>query len=127
MPSIERPLSGVALVFDLEEELKRTGSHTALKDHGRMARTLAKDGPLRVILVVLAAAGTLEEHQAAGPVTIQPLQGDIQVFFDARMEKLRVGQLMTLGAGVRHGVASSSGGAFLLTVLHPPSAMEDRP
>jgi quercetin dioxygenase-like cupin family protein len=127
MPSIERPLSGDMLVFDLDEELTKARSNRALKEHGRIAKTLAKDGPLRVILVVLDAGGTLEEHQTAGPVTIQPLEGDVRLSLEGTMEPVAVGQLITLGAGVPHGVESRDGGAFLLTVCHPPAATKDGP
>ncbi len=120
MPSIQRPLSGDALLFHLDDELERTGSPGALEEHGRTARTLTKDGALRVTLVVLAPEGTLEEHHAEGPVTINPLRGDIRVSTPEGQYELAAGDLLMLGAGVRHAVASSGGGAFLLTVVHRP-------
>ena len=122
MPSIQRPLSGDALLFHLDDELDRIGSSGGLEEHGRAARTLAKDGALRVALVVLVPEGTLEDHHAAGPVTINTLRGDIRVSTEEGQYELTTGDLLVLGAGVRHGVASSEGGAFLLTVVHPPAA-----
>jgi quercetin dioxygenase-like cupin family protein len=124
MPSIQRPLSGDALLFHLDDELERTGSPGGLEEHGRTARTLAKDGALRLALVVLAPEGTLEDHHAAGPVTINPLRGDIRVSTAESQYELAAGDLLMLGAGVRHGVASSGGGAFPLTVVHPPAATD---
>lgn len=122
MPSIQRPLSGDTLHFHLDNELERIQRSGGLEEHGRAARTLAKDGALRVTLVALAPEGTMDEHQAAGPVTINALRGDIRVSTEEGKYELAAGDLLVLGAGVRHSVASSGGGAFLLTVDHPPAA-----
>ncbi len=126
MPSIQRPLSGDALLFHLDDELEKIERSGGLKEHGRAARTLAKDGTLRVTLVVLAPEGVLEEHHAAGPVTIQPLRGDVRVSTDEARYELTAGDLLVLGAGVPHGVTSQAGGAFLLTVVHPPATAGSR-
>lgn len=125
MPSIQRPLSGDSLHFRIEEELERTGGDDALEKHGRVARTLAKDGPLRLTLVVLAPGGELEEHRAPGPVTIQPLEGEVRLSTMGEHQDLKVGDLLVLGPGVPHAVSSSAGGAFLLTVVHP-AAVESK-
>jgi quercetin dioxygenase-like cupin family protein len=122
MPSIQRPLSGDALLFHLPDESERTGSSGGIEEHGKAAKTLAKDGPLRVTLVVLAPEGTMEDHHSAGPVTIHALRGDIRVSTEEGRHELTAGDLLVLGAEVRHGVASTGGGAFLLTVVHPPAA-----
>jgi hypothetical protein len=77
MSSVDRRLSGDVLVLDLGEERRRLES--AATDEGtRGARTLLKEGPLRVTLVVLAPGGSIAEHQAQGPITVQPLKGELR-------------------------------------------------
>ena len=122
MPSIQRPLSGDVMVLRLEHERERAADPATLEKHGRCARTLLKDGPLRVTLVVLGPGGRLAEHSAEGPITLQPLDGVIR--FTTRGETAEAGQgdLLTAGAGVPHTVTSEAGAAFLLTVAQPGTA-----
>ncbi|HEX6308150.1 MAG TPA: cupin domain-containing protein [Longimicrobiales bacterium] len=116
MPSIERALSGDVLRFELDEEHGRTADPNTLERHGRSARTLLKDGPLRVTLIAIAAGGEVAEHAADGPITVQPLTGSIRFTAGGEVHVLRPGELLALRAGVRHSVTSEQGGSFLLTV-----------
>ena len=128
MPSIQRPLSGDVMVFRLEQERERTVDAEALAKHGRCARTLLKDGPLRVTLVVLGQGGRLAEHSADGPITVQPLDGVIRFTAKGDTTEVRPGELLTAGAGIPHSVTSETGASFLLTVARPdtPAAAQGR-
>jgi len=88
------------------------------KVQARIGRTLVKDGPLRVTLVGLNADHALHEHRATGPVTIQVLEGTIEVDVSGAPYPLDAGMLLALDAGVAHAVTSRTGGFFLLTVMH---------
>jgi len=119
MPAIQRPLSGDILVFDLETERARAADPSLLERSGRNARTLLKSGPLRLTMVVVAAGGEIGEHQAEGPITIQPVEGAIRFSTSGGDFDLRPGQVLSAGPGVAHRVSSETGGAFLLTVSQP--------
>ena len=118
MPSIDRPLSGDVLVFDLGAERERAADPALIGRSGRNARTLLKDGPLRVTLVVLGPGGELADHEAAGPITVQVLDGRIRFVWGHEEQDLGPGQLLAAGPGVRHRVTSADGATFLLTVNH---------
>lgn len=119
MPSIRRPLAGDVLLFDLGEEERHARDHTILARNGRNARTLVKDGPLRVTVVALGPGGELKEHKADGPITVQPITGRIRFTVDGVTHVLEPGEMLAAGAGVRHSVASTEGATFLLTVALP--------
>lgn len=119
MSSIDRPLSGEALTFDLNEERAAVAEPSILERNGHNARTLLKDGPMRVVLIVMAPGGEIPEHRAEGPVTVQPLQGGVRFSAGGHDHDLEPGRLLCLGPGVRHRVFSADGAAFLLTVAHP--------
>ena len=119
MPTLSRPLAGDLLHLRLEEELFRLTRSAALSRSGRSARTLVKDGPLRVTLIALAPNGRIAEHRSPGPITIQALYGRITLAACGESRPLAVGDLLSLEGGVEHAVESSSGGAFLLTVVAP--------
>ncbi|MBR9988187.1 MAG: cupin domain-containing protein [Gemmatimonadetes bacterium] len=116
MPSIQRPLSGDVMVFQLHEERERTADPATIQKHGRSARTLLKDGPLRVTLVVLGPGGELAEHSADGPITVQPLDGSIRFTIGGQSHDVAAGEMLSAGAGLPHTVQSEAGAAFLLTV-----------
>ena len=116
MPSIRRPLSGDVLLFDMDEERRRTADPAILERSGRNARTLLKDGPLRLTLVTLAPGGELAEHKAEGPIAVQPIEGRIRFVVEGVTHELEPGEMLTAGAGIRHSVASREGATFLLTV-----------
>ncbi len=122
MPSIQRPLSGDPLRFRLEEERERMVRTGIDLEQGRTARTLVKDGPLRVTLIVLGPGGELREHSAPGPITVHALEGRLRFTTGGDDHDLVPGDLLALGADVAHSVASEEGGAFLLTmtVTTPP-------
>jgi quercetin dioxygenase-like cupin family protein len=122
MPTINRPLAGGSLRFRLEEELEQISATGLPTRQGRSARTLIKDGPLRVTLIVLGAGEAIAEHQADGPITVAPVSGEIAFHTADATEHLRPGDLLALGAGIRHSVESATGGAFLLTIEAPGEA-----
>lgn len=119
MPSIQRPLAGDVMVFRLDEERVRTADPAAVKRGGPSARTLLKDGPLRVTLIVLGAGGAIAEHSADGPITVHVLDGDIRFTAAGQAHELRAGDLLSTHGGIRHSVASEHSGSFLLTVALP--------
>jgi quercetin dioxygenase-like cupin family protein len=117
MPSIERPLAGGLRIHGLAHE--RANAAAGPPGSGRKARSLVKDGPLRVTVVVMEPGGRIAEHEAPGPITVQPLEGRIRFTAEGGEHDLGPGQLLALGAGIRHSVSSEEGGAFLLTHCQP--------
>ena len=117
MSSIDRPLSGDVLRFRLEEERGHVHDPLLLERHGRNARTLLKEGPLRVTLVMMRAGGHIAAHRADGPITVQVLDGDIRFRVAGQEHRLAAGDLLVVNAGLEHDVASEGGGTFLLTVV----------
>ena len=118
MSPVHRTLSSSVLRFDLADEMRIVRSE--LHDgHSRIARTLVKEGPLRVILIGVRAGGGMHEHVAEGPITIHALEGTIAVHAGGETRTLAAGGLMALDGGVRHDVSSNDGGLFLLTLIAP--------
>lgn len=116
MPSIERSLAEDVLPFDLAEEVVRLTDAETVRNGGRSARTLVKDGSMRVTLVALGAGSRIPEHRADGPITIHVLSGRVTVDAGGASRELVPGRILSLRAGVEHAVSSAVGGAFLLTV-----------
>jgi quercetin dioxygenase-like cupin family protein len=121
MSSLDRIISGEALVRHLPRD-EQTIDQSIVARHGRSARTLVKEGLLRLTIMALAPDGDLPAHKTDGPVSIHVLEGE--VVFEALGQKypLSAGDLLVLAAGVEHSASSVPGCVFLLTVVHTPSA-----
>ena len=119
MSSLNRETSGPVLFHRLSRD-ELTLDATLLKEHGRTARTLVKEGALRLTLMGLSPNGALPDHSASGPVSIHMLHGDV-VFTALGIEHpLNAGDVLVFAARVRHAARSTSGCTFLLTVAHSP-------
>lgn len=118
---VQRPLAGDALRFNLDEEARRAVDPAALERTGRSGRTLVKDGPLRMTLIVLAPGGSIPEHHTEGHFALQVLRGGVRIDMDGTEYELGEGDLLTLHGGVPHSLTSEPGADLLLTVsLEPP-------
>ena len=118
MSPVRHQVSGNVLSFALDEEIRRVRRELG-PEESRIGRTLVKEGPMRVTLVTVDAGSVLREHAADGPITIQVLEGAIEIDATGRTWPAPAGTLLALDAGVPHAVRSRDGGLFLLTLVHP--------
>lgn len=121
MSSMHRALDGSVLVHHLTQDA-RTIDADLLARSGRSARTLVKEGPLRLTLMALAPGGSLPIHHAAGPVTIHVLTGAVKFVALAQEYLLQAGDVLVFGPGVEHSAQSDAGATLLLTVVHGSGA-----
>lgn len=114
---MDRPLAGGPLHFNLStRDYAEWVDEELLSRSGRTARTLVKDGPLRVTLIALRAGEGMADHRADGPITVHVLSGSLLFHSEGKDWKLAEGDLLSLAAGVPHAVSSDDGCVFLLTV-----------
>ncbi len=119
MSSLDRILQADVLRFDLNDEEKQATHPDTLERDGRSSRTLLKEGPLRVTLIVLGPGGSIPEHEAQGPITIQSLRGHVDIQIGSETHTVAPHELLAVNRAVPHAVSSRDGAAFLLTVTHP--------
>jgi quercetin dioxygenase-like cupin family protein len=120
MSSLQRTIDGDVQVHHLKRDA-RTIDQDLLKRHGRSARTLVKEGPLRLTLIALGPGGTLPSHHAEGQVAVHLLEGEVVFTAEEREHALVPGDVLVLGSGVPHAARSREGCMLLLTVVHLPS------
>lgn len=118
MSSLDRTLAGDVLVHHLPRD-EQTIDTALLAKHGRTARTLVKEGALRLTLLAIAAGGDMPAHRTDGPVSIHVMEGDVAFTAAGREYALGVGDVIVFGAGVEHAAGSTHGCRMLLTVVHP--------
>lgn len=106
--------SPLCLDFFAEIDTLRRGA--AYSEHGRDARTLVKYPGFSVVLTVLRKGIALASHSAAGPVSIQVLDGAMCVRVPGREIDLRAGHGLALEPGAVHDVEAREDCAFLVTL-----------
>jgi quercetin dioxygenase-like cupin family protein len=114
---MHRTINGEVLVQHLSEDA-RTIDRSIVAQHGRSARTLVKEGPLRLTIMALGENGYLPPHDTDGPVAIHVLEGAVTFLALDEEYSLRTGDVFVLAGGVEHAARTTSGAVFLLTVVH---------
>ncbi|MGH2363685.1 MAG: cupin domain-containing protein [Chloroflexota bacterium] len=125
-PVAQRELPGPRLAattthLNLGHEIEQLRAEPAWKDSDRNAKTLIKGPELRVVLVALKASARLEQHWAAGPITVQALAGRLRLRLPEQVLELVTGEIAALGPAIRHDVEALEPSVFLLTIALPES------
>jgi quercetin dioxygenase-like cupin family protein len=109
-------ISGKVLTFDLKADEDDLFHRARTGKAGRAAKTLVKEGPLRIALVALRKGISLKEHDVAGAVSVQVLRGRLALQAAPRQRDLRTRQLVVLDTGVAHAATALSDCAILITM-----------
>ncbi len=104
------------LVFDLHGEAAALEAEQTPKPHGHRQKTLFKNSGRTVAIFILDAGASLAEHATSGIVTVQAIEGELEVTAGGTVYPLRPGMLLVMAPGVRHDVRAASRTVFLLQV-----------
>jgi quercetin dioxygenase-like cupin family protein len=77
---------------------------------------LFKANDLEVVRLVLAAGRSLPPHQVPGEITIQCIEGSIDVEAEGQSRLLDAGQLLYLPGNLLHGATAVENASALVTV-----------
>ncbi len=117
MSSMNRTVAGDVLVHHLKQA-ERMIDADLLAERGRTARTLVREGPLRLTLMALAAGGDFPAHSTDGPVAIHVVDGEVVFHALGSDYPLAPGDVLVFAANVEHSARSEKGCVMLLTVVH---------
>lgn len=109
-------LSGDILGFDLDVE--SAGIMEAAKEAagGRAAKTLVKEGPLRLTIMGFSAGSALHEHKAPGPITFEVRTGLVEVSAGGESSLMAAGDILVLHDAISHSLVANSDAVVLLTI-----------
>lgn len=83
---------------------------------GAKSTALFKAKDLEVIRLVLLEGKSLPPHRVPGEITVQCIEGSLDVVVDGKSHVLNQGQLMYLERGVMHSVVALEDATALVTV-----------
>jgi quercetin dioxygenase-like cupin family protein len=116
MSPIQRPLSEPMMMFEMQPTLRALRSDDSYRRSGRLGRTMARSGRLRVVLVALNEGVEVGTHQADSPMTIQVVDGRIGFRVGGESHELNAGQVLFFGPGEAHDIRALEESALLLTI-----------
>ena len=79
--------------------------------------TLVKTATLEVIRLVIPKGKDLPEHRAPGEITLQCLEGEVDLTAAGSTRRMAAGQMLYLDAGVPHSLTGIRDASVLLTIL----------
>ncbi len=109
-------LSGAALTFALPAEEAALRERALTSKAGRAAKTLVKEGPLRLTLVALRKGVALQAHQVEGVVSIHVLRGRARVSAAGTDRELASAGMVVLQEEVPHTATALTDCTLLVTV-----------
>ena len=83
---------------------------------GEKIVALFKSEHLEVIRLVLTAGKSLPPHKVPGEITVQCIEGRIDVTAEGKSHVIGPGQLLYLSGGVTHGVVALEDASALVTI-----------
>lgn len=81
---------------------------------------LFKSHDLEVMRLVLRAGKSLPAHKVAGELTIQCLEGSLELVLDEGSVQVAAGELLFLTANAMHGVKAVTDASALITLVLKP-------
>lgn len=90
-----------------------------LKDNLKTTTTKAlfKSDHLEVSRIVILADEDVPVHQVAGEMTVQCLEGRVELVMEGAAQSMRAGDLICLAGGEPHGLKAMEDSAVLITML----------
>lgn len=81
------------------------------------SRVLVRADHIEVFRLVLAAGKTEKEHKASGAITIQCLEGAVELDVRGRTQMLHAGSMMYLSDAEPHALKALEDSSLLVTML----------
>ena len=112
------PTEGPSLTFDLAQQIASLRQEHYWQS-GRNSKTIVKHPDFRMVLTAMKANTTIHEHHSAGRISVQTVEGHIQMHAGGKEFDLPAGHLLVLDRAIPHDVVAVEDSAFLLTVAWP--------
>ena len=115
-PEGERVLDAPLVNIDIGRFITQIKKAAAWDNSDRNAITVYKTDGLRMVLVALHEGAVMAKHTAAGIISVQVLEGEINFTADEQSVILKKEQMIALHKGLPHSVTALKESVFLLTL-----------
>lgn len=111
-----RTRSASVLTFDLAKEADRLRAESPWSQHGSNGVTLVKYSDLRIVLMLMKPATTVQEHHAGARISVHALSGHVRLRLGEEIVDLDAGHLLALERDIPHDLEAVEESAVLLTI-----------
>lgn len=115
-PLGDRRIDAPLVTIDLFSFIEQIKKEKKWKDTDRNAITVFKTNGLRIVLIALHKGAEMIKHKADGLISVQVLEGRLQLHTDEESVKLGKGQMLALHEGIPHSLLAKKKTIFLLTL-----------
>jgi quercetin dioxygenase-like cupin family protein len=115
-----RSLIGPLLRFELAEEAGRLRAEAEYRDGDRNAKTLAKAGPFRLVLVAFRAGAAFDEDDQRGSVALHVLEGRMTVRVGQDQVEIGEGEVAVVPSQNPWAAVALGDGLLLAHLSWPP-------
>ena len=112
-------LTAPMLAFDLAAEIKQLHREELWLKNGRLSKTLAKHSDFRIVLMLMKAGITMQEHKTDARISIHVLSGRLLIKLNGQAVELPAGHLLVLEKALSHDLKALEESAFLLSISWP--------
>lgn len=110
----------VTTTFSLKSEAIALRETPAWRDSGHSAKTLVRTRDARVVLIAMRAGTKISEHKTDHGVSVQVLDGRVQLHMPTERVELGVQEMVFLAAGEPHDVVAQEDSTVLVTISWCP-------
>lgn len=110
-----------SVFIDLHAEAAALRTEQAASGKPHAQKTLFKHGGRTIALFVLSAGGGLPEHAANGTVSLQSIEGELDLSVAGESRRLAPGSLLIMAPGTPHDVRAAAPAVFLLQISLVPA------
>ena len=102
--------------IDLPAFIAQIKQESTWKESDRNTITIFKTNGLRIVLIALHEGAEMVKHTANGLISVQVLEGKLQLKTDIQSVELSKGQMLVLHQSIPHSVLAIQETIFLLTL-----------
>ncbi|MBW8523761.1 cupin domain-containing protein [Chryseobacterium chendengshani] len=115
-PEGERILDASMVEINVNDLLKQIKDEKTWAESDRNSMTVFKSDTMRILIIGLHQNAELKPHTAAGIISVQVLEGQIEFYTELQNTILEKGQMIALHENITHSVKALKDSFFLLTI-----------
>ena len=116
-PEGSRPIDGNYVFADIDQNIQQLKNEDAWQKNDRNGITIFKSESLTLVVTVLKENAEIPLQTTDGFVTVQTLNGLVNVITNNLTEQIGVRQLITLHPKVEYSIIAAKESAVLITVV----------
>ena len=107
---------GGLIAVDVRAEIARLKGEPAWANNDRHGSSLVKGDGINVALMMLKKGAKLQEHHTRAPITVNVIEGRINLIVKGKTQILTPGMIAALDRAIEHSIDALEESAIVLTV-----------